>query len=78
MAQYLQEAEERYPETWLKAAFAQAIRDNRRSWSYIAGILRRWAAHGSPTPYEPQSARPHGKPEQHSETHPRREPGRRR
>ena len=78
MAQYLQEAEERYPESWLKAAFAQAIRDNKRSWSYISAILRRWAANGRPGPYDENSARQHGKPEQHPETHPRREPGRRR
>ena len=78
MAQYLQEAEDRYPESWLKAAFAQAIQDNKRSWSYISAILRRWAANGRPGPYAENSARQHGKPEQHPETHPRREPGRRR
>ena len=46
LAQYLQEAEDRYPERWIADAFAIAIRENKRSWSYIAAILRRWAAEG--------------------------------
>ena len=46
MAAYLQEAEDSYPESWIVAAFDIAIRENKRSWSYIAAILRRWAAEG--------------------------------
>ena len=46
MAAYLQEAEDSYPENWIAAAFDIAIRENKRSWSYIAAILRRWAAEG--------------------------------
>ena len=46
LAQYLQEAEDRYPERWIADAFAIAIRENKRSWSYISAILRRWAAQG--------------------------------
>lgn len=46
LAQYLQEAEDRYPERWIADAFAIAIRENKRSWSYISAILRRWAAEG--------------------------------
>ena len=46
LAQYLQEAEDRYPERWIADAFAIAIRENKRSWSYIAAILRRWAGQG--------------------------------
>lgn len=46
MAAYLQEAEDSYPESWIAAAFDIAIRENKRSWSYIAAILRRWAAEG--------------------------------
>jgi len=46
LAQYLQEAEDSYPERWIADAFAIAIRENKRSWSYIAAILRRWAAQG--------------------------------
>lgn len=46
LAQYLQEAEDNYPERWIADAFAIAIRENKRSWSYISAILRRWAAEG--------------------------------
>lgn len=46
LAKYLQEAEDSYPERWIADAFAIAIRENKRSWSYIAAILRRWAAQG--------------------------------
>lgn len=46
LAQYLQEAEDSYPEKWIADAFAIAIRENKRSWSYISAILRRWAAEG--------------------------------
>ena len=46
LAQYLQEAEDSYPERWIADAFAIAIRENKRSWSYISAILRRWAAEG--------------------------------
>lgn len=46
MAAYLQEAEASYPESWIAAAFDIAIRENKRSWNYIAAILRRWAAEG--------------------------------
>ena len=46
MAQQLAEAEERYPPRWIEEAFSAAIVENKRSWRYIAGILRRWAAEG--------------------------------
>jgi len=46
MAQQLAEAEERYPPRWIEEAFSTAIVENKRSWRYIAGILRRWAAEG--------------------------------
>ena len=46
MAQQLAEAEDRYPPNWIDEAFRLAVNENKRSWSYIAGILRRWAAEG--------------------------------
>ena len=46
MAQQLAEAEDRYPPPWLVEAFQIAIYENKRSWSYISAILRRWAAQG--------------------------------
>ena len=46
MAEQLAEAEERYPPQWIEEAFKLATYENKRSWRYIAGILRRWAAEG--------------------------------
>ena len=46
LAEELKEAEELYPWNWLADAFKIAVTQNRRSWGYIAGILRRWAAEG--------------------------------
>ena len=46
LAQELMEAEDSYPESWINQAFKIAVSENKRSWRYIAGILRRWAAEG--------------------------------
>ncbi len=46
LAEQLKEAEEVYPWPWINEAFAIAVTENKRSWRYIAGILRRWAAEG--------------------------------
>ena len=46
IAQQLAEAEDRYPPNWIDEAFRLAVNENKRSWSYIAGILRRWASEG--------------------------------
>jgi DnaD/phage-associated family protein len=46
LAEELKEAEELYPGGWLESAFHIAVTENKRSWRYIAGILRRWAAEG--------------------------------
>ena len=46
LAQELTEAEDRYPQAWISQAFKIAVSENKRSWRYIAGILRRWAAEG--------------------------------
>ena len=56
LAEELKEAEERYPASWVYAAFKIAVDENKRSWRYVAGILRRWAAEG----------RDHGEPGRHS------------
>jgi DnaD/phage-associated family protein len=39
-------AERDYPGEWVEEAFREAVRYNRRSWSYVQGILRRWAVEG--------------------------------
>ncbi|MBC8280048.1 MAG: DnaD domain protein [Chloroflexi bacterium] len=46
LAEELKEAEGRYPEAWLREAFTIAVAENKRSWRYVSGILRRWTAEG--------------------------------
>lgn len=46
IADELKDAEARYPQEWIEAAFREAVNLNKRSWSYIAAILRRWEAEG--------------------------------
>ena len=46
LAEELKEAEARYPESWLREAFGIAVTENKRSWRYVSGILRRWTAEG--------------------------------
>lgn len=46
IAEYLKDAEEQYPAGWFQPAFRIAVEQNKRSWSYIAAILRRWEAEG--------------------------------
>lgn len=46
IAEELKDAAERYPADWLEAAFREAVQQNKRSWSYIRAILKRWEADG--------------------------------
>lgn len=46
VADELREAEELYPQEWLHPAFERAAARNKRSWRYVAAILKRWAAEG--------------------------------
>jgi DNA replication protein len=46
IAEYLKDAEGQYPASWFQPAFRIAVEQNKRSWSYIAAILRRWQAEG--------------------------------
>jgi DnaD/phage-associated family protein len=46
IADELKDAEARYPQEWIEAAFREAADLNKRSWRYIAAILRRWEAEG--------------------------------
>jgi len=46
VAEYLKDAEKEYPADWFQPAFQRAVEQNKRSWSYIAAILRRWEAEG--------------------------------
>jgi DnaD/phage-associated family protein len=46
IADELKEAEHRYPETWIRDAFREAVSLNKANWRYIESILRRWEAEG--------------------------------
>jgi len=46
VAEELREAEELYPQEWLRPAFERAASRNKRSWRYVEAILKRWAAEG--------------------------------
>jgi DnaD/phage-associated family protein len=71
LAEELKEAEERYPEPWLREAFGIAVAENKRSWRYVAGILRRWTAEGRETRGKTRGEAERGKdgkPGRHTET----------
>ena len=46
LAEELKEAEAEYSGSWIDEAFKIAVTQNKRNWSYISAILRRWAAEG--------------------------------
>ncbi|HLY31416.1 MAG TPA: DnaD domain protein [Ktedonobacterales bacterium] len=46
VAEELREAEEQYPWEWVEAAFREAVQQNKRKWSYIRAILKRWEVEG--------------------------------
>jgi DnaD/phage-associated family protein len=46
VAEQLIDAADSYPPDWIEDAFREAIEQNKRSWSYIRAILRRWEIEG--------------------------------
>lgn len=46
IAEELKDAADAYPEEWIEAAFREAVQHNKRKWSYIRAILRRWETEG--------------------------------
>ena len=46
LAEELREAEEHYPPEWIEESFRLAIQQNKRRWSYIRAILKRWETEG--------------------------------
>jgi DNA replication protein len=46
IADDLKDAEARYPAGWLREAIREAAEMNKRSWRYVASILRRWETEG--------------------------------
>ncbi len=46
LADGLRDAEQQYPEDWIRDAFRIAVNNNARSWNYIDAILRSWKEKG--------------------------------
>jgi DnaD/phage-associated family protein len=46
LADELKDAADHYPVEWIEAAFREAVQHNKRKWSYIRAILRRWETEG--------------------------------
>ena len=46
IADELKEAEQRYPENWIRDAFREAVSLNKPNWRYVESILRRWETEG--------------------------------
>jgi DNA replication protein len=46
IADELKDAADHYPAEWIEAAFREAVLHNKRKWSYIRAILRRWETEG--------------------------------
>jgi DNA replication protein len=46
IADQLRDAADQYPPEWIEAAFREAVQQNKRKWSYISAILRRWETEG--------------------------------
>jgi DnaD/phage-associated family protein len=46
IAETLREAENTYPTSWIEEAVRIAVENNKRSWSYVNAILRRWQEEG--------------------------------
>jgi len=46
IADQLKDAADQYPQEWIEAAFREAVQHNKRNWSYISAILRRWETEG--------------------------------
>ena len=46
IADELKDAADQYPAEWIEAAFREAVLHNKRKWTYIRAILRRWETEG--------------------------------
>ena len=52
VADLLRDAQDRYPEDWIRDAINEAVKSNARSWRYVERVLERWEREGQD---------PHGK-----------------
>jgi DnaD/phage-associated family protein len=46
IAEELKDASDHFPKEWIEDAFREAVDHNKRKWSYIRAILRRWETEG--------------------------------
>jgi DNA replication protein len=46
IADELKDAADHFPMEWIESAFREALQHNKRKWSYIRAILRRWETEG--------------------------------
>jgi DnaD/phage-associated family protein len=46
ISEQLRDAQNAYPDAWVRDAIRQAANQNKRKWSYISAVLERWAAEG--------------------------------
>ncbi len=46
ISEELKEAEKEYPADWIADAFKIAVKQNKRSWAYVSGILKRMKTEG--------------------------------
>ncbi|MGB9521514.1 MAG: DnaD domain-containing protein [Anaerolineales bacterium] len=46
MVDTLKDAEQTYPINWIEEAIRLAVENNKRSWRYVAAILKRWKEEG--------------------------------
>lgn len=53
IAEKIVEALDEFPPDWFRAAFAEAARNNKRSFSYALAILKRWKIEGFGTSKKP-------------------------
>lgn len=56
----LKDAEKDFPSTWIEEAIREAAELNKRSWRYIASILKRWEREGRSRDAAGRSAQPNG------------------
>jgi DNA replication protein len=53
IADELRDAEQLYPQDWIRDAIKEAVALNKRSWRYIAKILENWSAEGKSKKTDP-------------------------
>jgi len=46
VAQELNDALQNYPADWIKDAIKEAVKQNKRKWSYVKGVLKNWKESG--------------------------------